>query len=178
MENKTYEMIRKIAITGPESTGKSMLAQQLADHYHTLWVPEFARDYLTSLNRPYEEDDILYIARQQLQKEKASAAMAKDRLFCDTELIVTKIWSEVKYGRCHPWILQQIERHRYDLYLLCDIDLPWEFDPLREHPGKRKFLFDRYHRELSERGFRFAVIRGNGRIRTENAIRIVENFGF
>ena len=64
MENKTNEMIRRIAITGPESTGKSMLAQQLADHYHTLWVPEFARDYLTSLNRPYEEDDILYIARQ------------------------------------------------------------------------------------------------------------------
>lgn len=171
-------MIRKIAITGPESTGKSMLAQQLADHYHTLWVPEFARDYLTTLNRPYEEDDILYIARQQLQREKASAAMAKDRLFCDTELIVTKIWSEVKYGRCHPWILKQIELNRYDLYLLCDIDLPWEFDPLREHPGKRKFLFDLYHRELSERGFPFTVIRGNGPKRLENAIQMIENFGF
>jgi nicotinamide riboside kinase len=155
-----------------------MLAQQLADHYHTLWVPEFARDYLTTLNRPYEEDDILYIATRQLQREEATAEKANERLFCDTEMIVTKIWSEVKYGRCHPWILQQIVLHQYDLYLLCDIDLPWEFDPLREHPGKRKFLFDLYHRELSERGFRFAVIRGHGKIRTENAIQIVGNFGF
>jgi NadR type nicotinamide-nucleotide adenylyltransferase len=174
MENKTGRMIRKIAITGPESTGKSMLAEQLAAHYQTVWVPEYAREYLEILGKPYVESDILQIARGQLSAESALLVPANRYLFCDTELLVTKIWSEVKYNRCNPWILETIEAHRYDLYLLCDIDLPWQYDPLREHPDQRQFLFDLYHNELKNRRYPFAVVRGTGPDRLENAIQIIE----
>jgi len=167
-------MIKKIAITGPESTGKSMLSQQLAKHYHTVWAPEFARSYLAGLNRTYKENDILYIARQQIFEEERQSLAANRFLFCDTEPIVTKIWSEVKYGRCHPWIVQTIETHPYDLFLLCDIDLPWESDPLREHPDKRKFLFDLYFNELTNHKFPFFIVRGYGQERFNNAVEIID----
>ena len=171
-------MIRRIAITGPESTGKSMLAEQLAAHYHTVWVPEYAREYLELLGEPYEERDILSIARGQLLSETSKQILAKNFLFCDTELLVTKIWSEVKYGRCHPWIPENIVKHHYDLYLLCDIDLPWEYDPLREHPDQRQYLFDLYYNELKIRNYPFDVVRGTGPDRLKNALKIIEDFAF
>lgn len=171
-------MIRKIAITGPESTGKSMLAEQLAIHYQTVWVPEYAREYLELLVRPYEEKDIYLIARGQLSAESSKLQQAGTFLFCDTELLVTKIWSEVKYGRCHPWILETIENHPYELYLLCDIDLPWQYDPLREHPDDRQYLFDLYYNELKNRKYPFAVVHGTGTGRLQNAVQIIENFAF
>ncbi|MEI7663203.1 MAG: ATP-binding protein [Bacteroidota bacterium] len=171
-------MILKIAITGPESTGKSMLAEQLAAYYHTAWVPEYAREYLEELGRPYEEKDIVMIAKGQLERESAQMQQASGYLFCDTEMVVTQIWSEVKYKRCDPWILDAVENHRYDLYLLCDIDLPWQYDPLREHPDQRQFLFDLYHNELSRRNFPFVVIRGTGEARLKNGCAVIENFDF
>jgi NadR type nicotinamide-nucleotide adenylyltransferase len=178
MENKTGRMIMKVAITGPESTGKSMLSEQLAAHYQTAWVPEYAREYLEKLGRPYEERDILFIARGQVSGEERQLPQATRFLFCDTESLVTKIWSEVKYGRCDPWILDAIERHPYDLYLLCDVDLPWEYDPLREHPDQRQYLFDLYYNELKNRKYPFFVVRGTGPDRLANAVRIIENFTF
>ncbi len=171
-------MIRKIAITGPESTGKSMLAEQLAVHYQTAWVPEYAREYLGLLGKPYEEEDILRIALGQVAAEADQVRHATKFLFCDTELLVTKIWSEVKYGRCNPWIVETISAHPCDLYLLCDIDLPWQYDPLREHPDERQFLFDLYFNELTSRTFPFAVVRGTGPDRLANAVKIIENFSF
>jgi NadR type nicotinamide-nucleotide adenylyltransferase len=168
-------MTRRIAITGPESTGKSLLAESLARHFKTFWVPEFARDYLNNLGRPYEEHDILTIARGQLREEEKLYRQAKEILFCDTEMIVVKIWSEVRYQRCHPWILKTISTHTYDYFLLCDIDLPWEPDPLREHPDRRKFLFDLYFRELTDRKLPFSVITGSGSARMENAISVLVN---
>jgi NadR type nicotinamide-nucleotide adenylyltransferase len=176
MENKTGRMIRKVAITGPESTGKSILTRELAEHYQTAWVPEYARGYLEQLGRPYGEKDILLIAQGQMMHEESQLPEANDFLFCDTELLVTKIWSEVKYNRCDPWISEAVDSHRYDLYLLCDIDLPWEYDPLREHPDLRRFLFDLYYNELKNRNFPFAVVRGTGKDRLDHAIGIVENF--
>ncbi len=171
-------MIRRIAITGPESTGKSILAAQLARHFQTVWVPEYAREYLEKLDRPYQEQDIAAIARGQLASETALLKMASGYLFCDTDLLVTKIWSDVKYGHCDPWIIGSVESHRYDLHLLCDIDLPWQFDPLREHPDKRQFLADLYYNELTVRKFPFAVVRGLGDDRLACALKIIENFPF
>jgi NadR type nicotinamide-nucleotide adenylyltransferase len=171
-------MIRRIAVTGPESTGKSILAEQLASHFQTSWVPEYAREYLEELGRPYEEKDILLIAEGQLALEEHQILLAEKYLFCDTEPLVTKIWSEVKYNRCDPWILKLVEQHRYDLYLLCDIDLPWQYDPLREHPHKRRFLYDLYYNELKNRQFPFAVIRGTGDRRLQCALKTIENFPF
>lgn len=165
----------RIAITGPESTGKSWLAENLAASYQTIWVREYAREYLAGINRHYEEEDILKIARGQRQLEQESETMAHGFLFSDTEMLVTKIWSEVKYGSCHPWILNEFAHQDYDLYLLCDIDLPWEYDPLREHPDQRQFLFDYYHKELTIHNFPFCIINGSGLQRLDNAIKCINH---
>jgi NadR type nicotinamide-nucleotide adenylyltransferase len=172
MEKKTL----KIAITGPESTGKSSLAEQLAHHYQAVWVPEYARGYIDSLSRPYDQQDILLIAKGQVKAEKAFYKKAGTFLFCDTELIVTKIWSEVRYNHCHEWILKKIVENNYDLYLLCNIDLPWENDPQREHPDKREYLFNLYQKELNVHAFPYFVISGFGKERLNNAIRQINTY--
>ncbi len=166
----------KIAITGPESTGKSMLAQQLADHYGTVWVPEYARVYLLQIDRPYEYDDILEIARGQQASEAVFEPIADKLLFADTEMLVTKIWCDVRYGRCHPWIETQLQHQDYALYLLPDIDLPWTYDPLREHPHMREQLMERYKTELNRLGFPYRVIRGSGETRFKNARLAVDEY--
>jgi len=166
----------KIAITGPESTGKSLLSQQLADRYNTAWVPEFARVYLLNIERPYNYDDILEIAKGQQKSEEAFEPIAGKILFSDTELLVTKIWCDVKYGKCHPWIEEQVKMQDYDLYLLMDVDLPWEYDPMREHPESRDFLLNLYRKHLDELGFRYHLISGIGKERMKNAIRVVDDF--
>lgn len=169
-------MIARIAVTGPESTGKSWLAEQLAAYYHTRWVPEYAREYLRKTGGLYVEEDILSIAKGQLKNEKKMVSGSDRFLFCDTEMLVTKIWSEVKYGRCNPWIIRKFREHRYDLYLLCDIDLPWEYDPLREHPEQRQFLYDLYLKNLYNAVFPFYVIRGTGLARLEAAVQIINTY--
>ena len=166
--------MKRIAITGPESTGKSQLAERLADHYNTVWVPEFARDYIETLKRPYEEGDILTIAKGQLDREREIEQHASKYLFCDTELLVTKIWSDVAFKHCDPWILENLSNPAYDLYLLCQIDTPWEYDPQREHPHMREKLFNLYHNEMKQRGWNFRLVSGLGDERLENAIKFVE----
>ena len=167
--------VKKIAITGTESTGKSRLASELAGYYHTIFVPEYARGYIDRLDRPYNQEDILEIAKGQIREEEDCLKKADRLLFCDTELIVTKIWSEVKYGNCHPWILQKIIDNPYDLFLLCDIDLPWEEDPQREHPHMREKLFTLYYDELTGRGVPFKVVSGLEKQRLMNAVGFVES---
>ncbi len=166
--------LKKIAITGPESTGKSALAKQLAEYYDTVWVPEVAREYLDNLGRAYRFEDIAEIARKQLAKENSIASNSSKFLFCDTDFLVTKIWSHYKYGKCDPWIEEMVLSHRYDLYLLCDIDLPWEDDPLREHPQQREELFGIYHEELVQLKVIFTIVSGTGEQRMKNAILAVE----
>ncbi len=169
-------MVKKIAITGPESTGKSELSKKLAAYYYTVYVPEFARKYIDELARDYTQDDILIIAQNQILQEKEASLHANEYLICDTELIVTKIWSMHRYKECHPWILEKIKNNRYDLFLLCDIDLSWEYDKQREHPDKREFFFNWYRNELEEYGFPYKVISGNSEKRIQNAIDAVDGF--
>jgi len=164
----------KVAITGPESTGKSLMAQQLADHFISVWVPEYARLHLLKLDRPYNYDDVLEIAQKQVATEKVFESLAKKVLFSDTELLVTKIWCEDKYSKCHPWILKKLKKQHYDLYLLMDIDLPWEYDPMREDESRRKFLFDWYQKELIKYKCNYRIISGSDELRLNNAIREVE----
>lgn len=166
----------KIAVTGPESTGKSLISGLLAGHYSTVWVPEFARVYLLNIDRPYNYEDILEIARGQMASEKAFEPIANKLLFADTELTVTKIWSMVKYGKCHPWIEEMLANQQYGLYLLMDIDLPWEYDALREHPHMRGHLMEMYISEMDRQGFNYRIISGHGEQRLKNAIAAVEDF--
>ena len=166
-------MIR-VAITGPESTGKSWLAEQLALRYKSVWVKEYAREFLEITAGKYDYGDILKIAKGQLGLEEKESVPGVGILFLDTEFIVTRIWCEVKFGRVHPWILEQAANRKYDLYLLCNIDLPWEFDPLREHPEMRQFLFDRYLEVLRELDLPFGVVSGTGEERLLNAVNVVD----
>ena len=167
-------MLKRVSITGPESTGKSKLAAWLADAFQTLWVPEYAREYLEKNGPHYTLEDVVAIARGQLERENNLARQAKNVLFCDTDLLVTKIWCEVVFGICPDWIKQQFQTHHYDLYLLCYPDLPWEPDPLRENPDNREELFFLYRKVLEENGMPYRVVKGFGMERFENARTFVE----
>jgi NadR type nicotinamide-nucleotide adenylyltransferase len=167
-------MIRRVAITGPESTGKSTMAEKLAHHYHTVWVPEYAREYIDGLGRPYDFNDIIEIAKGQYTREEELVSRANGLLFCDTDFIVLKIWCEFKYKICPDWILDKVNNHIYDLYLLPAIDLPWECDPQREHPHLREELFSLYRDELTNRRLNFSIITGEGDSRLDNAVRAVD----
>lgn len=174
MDTGNSQKVRRIAIVGPECTGKTDLARFLANHYQTNWVPEFARAYLETLNRPYTQEDLTTIAHGQLNAEEQAAKHANGFVFCDTNLVVIKIWSEFKYGSCDPEIVTLMKRQTYDLHVLTDVDLPWEDDPLREHPHKRQQLFDLYKAELESTQTNFTIIRGDYASRRAAAIEAVE----
>jgi NadR type nicotinamide-nucleotide adenylyltransferase len=170
-------MSKKIAIIGPESTGKSTLSQQLALHYKTAWVAEYAREYLHALHREYDENDLLQIAKGQIKAEDSKQGEAENGLFfCDTDLYVIKVWSEHKYHICHPWILQQIARRQYDLYLLTYIDVPWQDDPQREYPqpDMRAYFYHVYRDIVIHSGVPWADIRGSKMQRLEKAVEATE----
>lgn len=168
---------KKIVIIGPESTGKSTLTQALASHFGAPWVEEFAREYIEKLGRAYEYEDLLAIAQGQVEREDIQAAKAKDVLFCDTDLHVLKVWSCHKYGRLHDWTQQQLDSRTYDLYLLTDIDIPWEDDPQREHsePEMRQFFMNWYQNLLQTTEVPVLLLSGNFEQRIDTAIRHIED---
>lgn len=176
--------LKKIVIVGPESTGKSSLCEALAAHYQTEWVPEYAREYLTTHGTNYRLEDLSVIARGQLaleQRHTASVMLAGKRLlFVDTDMYVMKVWSEFVFGRCDPWILDQIVTRQYDAYLLCRTDLPWTKDELREYPDleSRDRLFHIYRDCLINQSVPWAEIGGQGEERIANGIAAVEGFAF
>ncbi|QKG57664.1 ATP-binding protein [Hymenobacter sp. BRD128] len=154
--------MRRISLTGPESAGKSTLAAQLAAHYGTTFVPEYARQYLEANGASYTLADLEAIARGQLAAEDAAAGQAAGLLFCDTDLLVIKIWAENAFGTCPAWVLAELAKPRYALTLLLAPDLPWTPDPLREHPNpaQRWHFYNLYRQELRQRGWPFAEIGG------------------
>jgi NadR type nicotinamide-nucleotide adenylyltransferase len=165
--------IKKVAVIGPECTGKSDLSAFLADHFKTVWVPEYARGYVDTLTRPYVQHDLLTIAQGQLRLEDERIQDANKVLICDTNLYVIKVWSEFKFGNCEPGILKTIATRRYDLYLLTYVDIPWEEDPLREHPNQREQLFEIYRNEMTNQSVPFIEIRGNREARRKTATEAV-----
>uniref|UniRef100_UPI00404BA349 AAA family ATPase n=1 Tax=Fulvivirga sp. TaxID=1931237 RepID=UPI00404BA349 len=170
-------MIKKIAIIGPESTGKSTLASQLADALQTVWVSEYARTYIDQLDRPYEESDLLTIAKNQIALEDELLPQANHYLVVDTTLTIIRVWSEHKYGRCDPWILSEEAARQYDCYLLCDIDLPWQDDPQREHPHLRNHFFEVYKRYLESKSASYCIVSGDGRERLQAALGFLSGNG-
>ncbi len=166
----------KIAITGPESTGKSSISEELAEHYKTLWVPEFARKYLSKIGQDYTEKDVLQIAKGQYRAEQNMLGSANRLLICDTDFIVLKIWHEYKYNTPCEWINEKVSEHIYDLYLLMDTDIEWKFDPLRENPDNRTYFFELFKTELQKNNFNYKIIQGTGEERTQNAIKAIDAF--
>jgi len=178
-------MVKRIVIIGPESTGKSTLSNQLAEHYHTLWCPEYAREYLLSHGIEYNYDDLLTIAKGQIALEdeyadKVAAQIKEGQglLFIDTNMYVMKVWCEFVFGKCHEFILNQITERKYDLYLLCNIDLPWTKDELREYPDEqpRKELYKIYKDLLINQSVPFVEISGMEEQRINKAVEAVDEY--
>jgi NadR type nicotinamide-nucleotide adenylyltransferase len=169
-------MPKRVAVIGPESTGKSTLCVGLADYYATSWVPEYAREYLSSHGLKYSYDDLLVIARTQIKIEDQIAAASSGLVFIDTNLYVMKVWCEFVYGKCHQWILNTIAQRSYDLYLLCNIDIPWEFQEMREYPDfeSRQRLFHMYKDILVNQEVPWSVISGTKNARLESAIKAIK----
>ena len=176
--------IKKIVVIGPESTGKSSLCKALADHYKTIWVKEFAREYLEKNGKDYVFEDLYKIALGQLEEienavvkvEIQQQANTQNLLFIDTDLYVIKIWSEFVFNKCDNSILTEIIKQQYDLYLLCDIDLPWVKDSLREYPDLkvRQKLFRYYKEEMTAQKTPWKIISGNYDERTVAAIKFID----
>jgi NadR type nicotinamide-nucleotide adenylyltransferase len=167
---------KKIVVIGPESTGKSTLCEQLALYYQTEWVPEFARNYLLEIRRPYTYEELLLIARGQLNSEdQVSATLNKPILFVDTDMYVMKVWCEYVFGKCHPFILDEIVKRNYDGYLLCNTDLPWVADELREYPDleSRERLYLMYKDLMINQSTPWIDIRGDYGERLQKAISFV-----
>jgi NadR type nicotinamide-nucleotide adenylyltransferase len=170
------DSVKRIALIGPESTGKTTLCRLLAAHYKTVWVPEFARTYLEHLNVPYNYNDVVCCAEGQLTLEEQEMKKAKRLLFCDTELINYKVWFEDKFKKIPEWLEEEIEKRKYDLYLLTAPDLPWINEQVRENPERRKYLFDLYLTELEKRNFPFRIVQGEGPQRLSLAVNLVNSF--
>lgn len=164
----------KIVTIGPESTGKTTLTRQLANHFKTIWVEEYARTYIENLNRPYKESDLLEIAKGQIQLEEQTISTKHPIIFLDTDLLVLKVWSFNAYQRCDAYILKQIIQRNYDLYFLCGTDVPWEYDEQREHPHMRQYFYNIYKKELQTANKPFIELTGNEEERLYKAIKIIQ----
>ncbi|HEY4205597.1 MAG TPA: AAA family ATPase [Puia sp.] len=178
--------VRKVVVIGPESTGKSTLCEGLAAHFGTDWAAEYAREYLLRHGKHYQYEDLLTMARGQLELEERKARELERRwrkddvapiLFIDTDMYVMKVWSEFVFGRCEAWILDQVATRKYDGYLLCKTDLPWTADELREYPddGPREQLFHIYRDCMINQSTPWKEIGGCEEDRLTAAIAAVKN---
>jgi len=152
--------MKKIAFTGPESTGKTSLAGNLATDHACVWVPEYAREYLEDLKKPYKESDLLHILDGQLLRMEFAEQSETPFIFYDTEILVLKVWYEFIYGKMNIDIEQAWQEQEMDHYFLCDIDMPWEDDPLREHPNHRQELFAIYQKLLEGYDRPYTILSG------------------
>ena len=171
--------ILKVVLFGPESTGKTTLSEQLARHYNTVWVPEYARDYLqekwNNERKTCEPHDLLPIAEGQMRLENKLTKKATKILVCDTDLLETKVYSEAYYiGDCDPILEKYALQNSYDLYLLTYIDIPWEEDDLRDRPNEREEMFNYFKRTLEKYGKNFITLKGNKKQRLEKAIKHID----
>ena len=194
-------MPKKIVVIGPESTGKSTLCEMLAAHYQTVWVKEYAREYLLKNGTAYSFENLLDIAKGQITLEDAALQSFANRtgvpetiypnppftihdspltihhspLFLDTNMYVMKVWCEFVFDKCHHWILNQIVERKYDLYLLCNIDLPWVKDELREYPDlvTREKLYHHYKDIMINQPVPWIDISGTYDERLQKAIQAV-----
>jgi NadR type nicotinamide-nucleotide adenylyltransferase len=168
--------ILKIAVVGAESTGKSTMSAYLAKHYHTIWVPEYAREYCEKLTEPPTWQDEINMFHGQLALERELLPKANKLLICDTTFITIKIWSEQLFGRSPVEVDEELKHHHYDFYLLLDIDMPWEDDPLRDFPDMREHFMEVWHKELKALNANYKLISGLGDIRYQNAVAAIDAF--
>ncbi len=175
-ENIRPYFTKRIVLTGPESTGKTTMAQKLAEHFKTVWVEEYGRDYFVQKDGKLIIEDIEKIAQGQIELEEKTAVKANKLLFCDTDLIVTQIWSEIYFKSCPQTVIDKSFESKHHLYLLMDIDIPWHDDGTREFPHLRQWHFDRIKKELDARKLPYIVISGENGKRFLNAVDAINFF--
>ena len=164
-----------VVITGAESTGKSTLAEALGKNFNVPVIPEFAREYVEKLNRPYNYNDVEMIAHQQVEELNTAIKSGHPVIFVDTWLIITKIWFEVVFQKVPQWLENEIRTAAIDLFLVCDTDLPWIPDSVRENGGeKRRILHDMYIENIKKYNFTFHIVTGEDQLRFANALRQVK----
>ena len=167
----------KIAIIGPESTGKTALARQLGEHYQSPWVPEYAREYIENLTEAYTYEDICNIAIKQIEEERVyeNHSSLEKFVFFDTDLIITKVWFSYCFNKTPDFLTTQIKKGFFDLYLLCAPDLPWLPDAVREHGTDREYFFEWYKKEIELTGKPYVIVKGIGNQRIQNAINAIQS---
>ena len=170
----TVKRPKIVVITGAESTGKSVLTQQLGSYFSSHYYPEYAREYLEHSGPGYGPEDIIRIARVQQSQMQEAVKLESDYVFFDTWLIITKVWMEVVYGKVPEWIPAAISGAPVDLFLLCENDIPWIPDPLRENGGEmRQKLLEIYRTNIHDSGFNYEMVSGVGPDRFNTAVRII-----
>jgi len=165
--------MKKIAFTGPESTGKTYLAGNMASNHGCIWVPEYAREYLEARDGFYRKSDLLHILDGQLVRMEFAEQAETPYIFYDTEILVLKVWYEFLYGEMNIDIEQAWQEQEMDHYFLCDIDIPWEADPLREHPDHRKELFNIYKDLLENYNRPYTILSGSLKERVRKVERLL-----
>lgn len=170
---KRFQKSINILITGPESTGKSDMASYLAAKFNGKLLPEYAREYLEAKGPEYTYEDVISIAKEQLIRRNKLIQEPGIHFF-DTDLLVCRIWLEHVFGQCPPWIIEESESPVFSHILLMNIDLPWQEDPLREHPHQREELFRKYEKALVNSNRPFSLISGVGEQRSQLAVSIIE----
>jgi len=174
--NMQHKPIR-IAVTGPESTGKTTLAKQLAELFNGQYIPEYAREYIEKLPRHYTFEDVENIAKAQVEQYVTANSGVSEFIFFDTWLIITKVWFKWVFGEVPAWLEEKIQECPIDLFLLCRPDLPWEADSVRENGGENRIrLFESYRTELINYGFNFVEIEGVGEMRVVNAEAAIRKY--
>ncbi|VBB45617.1 NAD metabolism ATPase/kinase-like protein [uncultured Paludibacter sp.] len=166
----------KIAIIGPESTGKTELTERLAKHFHTVWEPELAREYVENLRRDYTFDDVCKIAKQQIEIEKRYDQNNYQHkiVFFDTDLIITKVWLEYKYKQVPDFVTERLKEKFIDFYLLLEPDIAWQPDPVREHGNDRDYFFNWYKQEIENLNIPYSIINGLNEKRFQNALKAIK----
>ena len=177
MEKGVKKRIKRIVLIGAESTGKTELSEFLSERFNTVVVPEYAREYIEKLKSPYIYDDVEHIANKQIELENEFYQQANKVLFYDTYLIITKIWFKLVFNKIPDWIDKKIKDSNIDLFLLCNNDIPWIPDPIRENGGEmRDKLFEIYKEELNKYRFNYKIVKGSGDDRFSYAFKLVKEF--
>ena len=165
----------KIAVIGPESTGKTELTEKLAEHFYTVWEPELAREYVENLKRDYTFDDVCKIAKQQIEIEKRYEQNNYQHkiVFFDTDLIITKVWLEYKYKQVPDFVTERLKEKFIDFYLLLKPDIAWQPDPVREHGNDRDYFFNWYKQEIENLKIPYSIINRLNEKRFQNALKAI-----
>lgn len=170
----SHERVRRVTVTGSESTGKTWLTQRLARRFETVWVPEFSREYALQKAAPLDVSDVEPIARGQMRSEGALLPRARELIVLDTDLVSTVVYAKHYYGTCPLWVEHSARKRLADLYLLCDIDVPWIPDPARDRPAARGEIHAAFVEHLERYGVRYVLVRGSWDEREGSAVSATE----